>query len=270
MNKNMAKRVGKRKKPLKRAFITGVTIGGAAVFIFFLTVALLNMDRLEEKTIIVHSYIEKEEETTEEPAYAIDDEFLILVNWDNPVPYERPDDLVPLYEIFGEEVNVVNSEGSINKTAGFAAKKMFTDAAAQGITDYKITGAYRSTIYQQQLWEEKLAEDPTYGKNPFIEPVNVMPGNMSEHSTGLAIDVLCDDHDSADEYYGETPHAKWLYQNAHKYGFILRYPEGKEYITGVIYEPWHFRYVGIDAAKEIYENGLCLEEYIELISDTVI
>lgn len=190
------------------------------------------------------------------------EELLILVNWDNPVPYDRPDDLVTLDEIFNDEVALTNSEGSVNKEAGQAAKAMFSDALAQGIGRYKITSAYRSITYQDQLWNARREQDPTYGDDPYNKPVKVMPGNRSEHTTGLAIDILSEAHEQADDEFADTQEGQWLAENAHKYGFILRYPKDKEHITGVIFEPWHYRYVGVDAATEMYEKNLCLEEYL--------
>ena len=89
------------------------------------------------------------------------------------------------------------------------------------------------------LWPRTLIADP----------VRVLPGNTSEHTTGLALDILSPRHDEADDSFGETPEGLWLAENAWKYGFILRYPEGKEALTGVIYEPWHFRYVGKQSGK---------------------
>ena len=88
------------------------------------------------------------------------------------------------------------------------------------------------------------------------------PGT-SEHNLGLACDIVALDYQNLDDGYAETPEAKWLYENCAKYGFILRYPPDKEDITGVIYEPWHFRYVGEQAAQEIMQRGICLEEYLE-------
>lgn len=191
------------------------------------------------------------------------EEFLILVNWDHPVPYDRPDDLVTLGEIFNDEVALTNSEGSINKEAGQAAKAMFSDALAQGIGRYKITSAYRSITYQDQLWNARREQDPTYGDDPYNTPVKVVPGNRSEHTTGLAIDILSEAHEQANDEFAKTQEGRWLAENAHKYGFILRYPKNKEHITGVIFEPWHYRYVGVDAATEMYEKNLCLEEYLQ-------
>ena len=190
------------------------------------------------------------------------EEFLILVNWDHPVPYDRPDDLVTLGDIFNDEVALTNSEGNINKEAGQAAKAMFSDALAQGIGRYKITSAYRSIVYQDQLWNARREQNPTYGDDPYNTPVKVMPGNKSEHTTGLAIDILSEAHEQANDEFADTQEGRWLAENAHKYGFILRYPKNKEHITGVIFEPWHYRYVGVDAATEMYEKNLCLEEYL--------
>jgi D-alanyl-D-alanine carboxypeptidase len=189
---------------------------------------------------------------------------LILVNWDNPVPYERPENLAELKDIFGDEVGFVNPDGSINAEAGSAAKEMFVAAQAEGIGQYKLVSAYRSIAYQEKLWQARLAQDPGYGSDPYNNPVKVVPGKCSEHTTGLAIDILSESYGDSDEGYADTPEGKWLAANAYKFGFILRYPKDKEHITGVMFEPWHYRYVGRDAAKEIHDRGVCLEEYLGL------
>ena len=87
-----------------------------------------------------------------------------------------------------------------------------------------------------------------------------VPGS-SEHQIGLAVDIITADYTSLDEGFGDTPAGKWLAENSCKYGFILRYPQGKEEITSIEYEPWHFRYVGTEAATVITENDICLEEF---------
>ena len=86
-----------------------------------------------------------------------------------------------------------------------------------------------------------------------------MPG-ASEHQIGLALDIVTDSYRELNEGFAETAAGKWLAENSYKYGFILRYPLGKEYITGIEYEPWHFRYVGVEAATVITEQGITLEE----------
>ncbi|HWS28989.1 MAG TPA: M15 family metallopeptidase [Clostridia bacterium] len=197
-----------------------------------------------------------------ETADALQEGYLVLVNWSNPVPYDRPDGLVDLDDAFGDAVYLLNPEGSINAEAGKAALAMFEAAKEDGVSGYMVTTAYRSVAYQQELFEARRQKEPGYGSDPFNEPVKVLPGECSEHTTGLALDILAEDYRRADDGYADTVQGKWLFENAYRFGFILRYPKGKENITGVIYEPWHYRYVGIDAAKEIYDSGQCLEEYL--------
>lgn len=189
--------------------------------------------------------------------------YLVLVNWDHPTSGERPQRLIKLADAFGDEVALTNGEGMIEWQTAQAARKMFQAAQAAAVGRYKITSAYRSVSYQEQLFEARRAKDPDYGSDPYNNPVKVMPGRASEHTTGLALDILSEAHETANDVYGETDEGKWLAQNAHKYGFILRYPQDKQQMTGVIYEPWHYRYVGKEAAKEIFEQGLCLEEYVD-------
>lgn len=191
-----------------------------------------------------------------------DMQWLRLVNWDNPAPNQRPEDLIQLDQVFGEEVALVNGSGCIQKDAAAAAKQMCLDAGKQGIGPYKIASAYRSVEYQEELFQARLARDPDYGKNPYENPVKTLPGACSEHTTGLAMDILSVAYEQSDEGYGDTAEGKWLMEHAHEYGFILRYPKQKEHLTGVVYEPWHYRFVGVQAATEIYQKDLCLEEYL--------
>lgn len=237
-----------------------------AVMVAILAVGLLLFTRVcaqSEKTVHtgaarVCAQARPPAEAAENPPVE-DGRFLVLVNWEHPSDGSRPDTLVPMDEVFENEVSFEG--GSIDSMAGAAAREMFRAAQAEGVGPYKITTAYRSIEYQEQLWEQRLREDPDYGREPYSDPVRVLPGNTSEHTTGLALDILSPRHDEADDSFGETPEGLWLAENAWKHGFILRYPEGKEALTGVIYEPWHFRYVGKQAAKEIYQSGQCLEEY---------
>ena len=200
---------------------------------------------------------------------------LQLVNFNNPTGDERPHNLVSIRLVIGDEAVIrsydmsINQEAvirsydmSINQEAGIQLSKMCKEALRAGLDRYIINSAYRSVEEQKTLWENRLKTDPDYGKDPYKNPVKVMPGNMSEHATGLAIDLLNMSHTSANDAYGESEAGIWLSENAHKFGFIIRYPKDKQYITGVIYEPWHIRYVGKEAAEEIYNRGICLEEYL--------
>ena len=189
--------------------------------------------------------------------------FLVLVNLENPIASEeRPTGLVTMGTLFNDDLVLANPDGSINQVAGEAAKAMFQAAQEEGIGKYIITSAYRSISYQDTLFQARLEQDPDFASDPYANPIRVMPGKCSEHTTGLAVDILAENYREADDGYADSEEGKWLQKNAHRFGFVLRYPKDKEHITGVIYEPWHFRYVGVEAATEMYELGLCLEEYV--------
>ena len=145
-----------------------------------------------------------------------------------------------------------------NKEARAAFEQMATDAKALGFDLVAFSG-FRSYEYQTTLYNNYVNRD---GKEA-ADRYSARPGH-SEHQTGLAFDV--GENSQQDLWltaeFGETPAGKWLADNAHKYGFILRYPEGKEEITGFMYESWHFRYLGIEKATDVKETGLTLEEYL--------
>lgn len=136
-----------------------------------------------------------------------------------------------------------------------AFEELQADASAQGLNIYQGSG-YRS--YQYQITVYKSMCD-AYGEE-YASQVSARPG-YSEHQTGYTIDC-----NTIENGFALTPAGQWLAQHAHEYGFIIRYPEGKEDITGYAYESWHIRYVGVEAATEIYEQGLTLEEYLDVLS----
>lgn len=145
------------------------------------------------------------------------------------------------------------SNGYLANDAYVALKRLFKDSAALG---YNImdTSPYRSYSRQESIYNRYV---DIYGVKATDE-MSARPG-FSEHQTGLATDVIeiggsMDDFGYSDEF-------EWMKNNAHKYGFILRYPKDKEHLTGYIYEPWHYRYVGVDVATYIYENDIVFEEY---------
>lgn len=144
------------------------------------------------------------------------------------------------------------------------------DQEAQKAFDIMVATAKRDNIviksasdYRNYEQQSKLSGQSKnqYGEYSATTNKSVKPGT-SEHQTGLAFDVMGEDYDNKyDENFGNSKEAKWLEENAHKSGFILRYPKGKENITGRTYEPWHYRFVGVEAATEIHEKGLTLEEF---------
>ena len=140
--------------------------------------------------------------------------------------------------------------GQMEKEAAKYFKMMSDAAKKDGIKIYNVSG-YRSYDTQKKLYNNYVLRD---GKEK-ADTYSARAGT-SEHQTGLATDV-----NSISTSFDTTDAFKWLSKNAYKYGFILRYPKGKEYITGYMYEPWHYRYVGIDTAKIIYEKNITYEEY---------
>ncbi|MBE6649868.1 MAG: hypothetical protein E7613_01010 [Ruminococcaceae bacterium] len=148
----------------------------------------------------------------------------------------------------------------LSKYACLALEAFLKEGEANGITGVTVTSAYRSYEEQSELFQQEIQITGSSEQ----AAKNVNPPGTSEHQTGLAVDMH--NMPSASTAFGETKAAKWLATNAHKFGYILRYPANKTYITGINYEPWHFRYVGRYHATKMYELGLCLEEYLDYIN----
>ena len=182
---------------------------------------------------------------------------LALVNFENALP----ETFVP--ESLAEVDNGYETDSRIAE----AAKRMIADAYAQNVRIIALS-AFRDYEYQTELFENKvqrLQQEKGYSVDKAREEAKTVvayPGT-SEHQLGLALDLVDAGHTKLDESQENTKAYKWLYEHCDEYGFIVRYPNGKTDITGIIYEPWHFRYVGEEAAKVIMEEGLTLEEYLE-------
>lgn len=146
----------------------------------------------------------------------------------------------------------------LRKVAADALYDMFAKAKESGIYLYARSG-YRSYQTQVQLFNNYVERHGEEAANRY----SAKPG-YSEHQTGLVMDVTSESVNfQLDNKFGETKEGKWLSEHAHEFGFIIRYPKGKEDITGYIYEPWHIRYLGVDLATEVFESGLSYEEYLE-------
>ena len=143
----------------------------------------------------------------------------------------------------------------IDPTCQSQFNKLQSDASAQGLNIWFASG-FRSYDYQSQIYNNYVARDGQAAADTF----SARPGH-SEHQTGLAIDV-----NQIDDSFIGTPEAIWLENHCHEYGFILRYPQGKQDITGYKYESWHIRYVGTDMSYAIHNSGLTLEEYFGIDS----
>lgn len=181
---------------------------------------------------------------------------MALVNKEFYLPEEYiPEDLVrPDVEFSFGEVEIEKS--LMRKEAAESLENMFTNAAENGIELYAVSG-YRSYSRQKSLFE---AEINRVGIEKAEQAVAI-PG-ASEHQSGLAMDISSRSNKFyLNEAFADTTEGKWLKENAHRFGFILRYPKEKIDITNYVYEPWHFRYVGVKAATIMYEHNWTLEEY---------
>ncbi len=191
----------------------------------------------------------------QEPVYPEDGEWnKLLVNPWNPIP----DGYTP------ELVSIGNGQQADYRVKD-ALNAMLTDCRKAGYNPI-VCSSYRTVARQQTLFENETKAFMEYGyrreeAEEYAAKWVARPGT-SEHHTGLAFDIVSASYQKLDRGQENTPEQKWLIANCHKYGFILRYPDDKTDITGINYEPWHYRYVGLDIAKEIYEKQITLEEYL--------
>lgn len=177
-------------------------------------------------------------------------DILVLVNKEKYLPNDYiPNDLEAI------SLKYANKDRKLKKIAKEAFESLSNDAYLLGY-DIIAVSAYRSYEYQEELYNHYVDK---YGLE-YADKCSAKPGH-SEHQTGLALDVEGSNSDY--NKFEDTKEFNWMIDNSYKYGFILRYPKNKENITGFKYEPWHYRYVGTDAAKEIYINNLTLEEYLK-------
>lgn len=216
---------------------------------------------LEPQPVSTTELTTEAEPTMEELCQDIYDnnkDLLLLVNKDNQIP----DDYT-----FTE--HTLNSGYIVDDRAYEDLKQMLTDCLEAGY-DYTIISAYRSRELQEGIVKKNVDNYMAMGyseEEAYNETYKTVqkPG-CSEHETGLSLDITAAGVYSLTEYVADDPTNIWLMENCYKYGFILRYEEDKSDITGIDYEPWHFRYVGKEAALFLTENNLCLEEFYMYIN----
>lgn len=199
--------------------------------------------------------------TADEARAMLADPLMVLVNHTS----KMPDD-------YTSDTKECGSATAVNKTLQTVACDAFLEmqkaAAADGVTVWMQSG-YRSVKYQTSLYERKTkyyldkGYDNATAKEKAAAVVN--PPGYSEHNCGLAADLNSPEHTGLDEGFEKTAAFRWLCEHAGDYGFILRYPKDAEDKTEIIYEPWHWRYVGVENAAKINASGLCFEDYIETL-----
>jgi len=180
----------------------------------------------------------------------------ILINNEHLLPSDYvPEELVEIHEPMGSKLDKTYIN-RLNIKAYQAFKEMQKDALKEGYEIF-IDSSYRTYEYQEKIFNKTVLEKGLEHALRFI----AKPGG-SEHQTGLAIDVIFRRNNQMIEEQNENdPEIRWLFSNSYKYGFILRYPKGKEKITGFNFEPWHFRFVDKKLAKKIFTDNITLEEY---------
>ncbi|MEK4882914.1 M15 family metallopeptidase [Paenibacillus sp. FSL R5-0908] len=203
-------------------------------------------DKIRKESITNNNSLEV---VTQDQVYQGD---LLLVNRQYPVHEDSvKSDIVTLYE----QADLVQGYGlldtSIRLSESVAHKfnKMVKAAEKEGVNHFLISSGYRDFEEQEKLYQEKGSD-------------YALPAQYSEHNLGLSLDI-----GSSQSEMSKAPEGKWLQKNAWKYGFILRYPKDKTEITGIKYEPWHFRYVGLPHSAIIHEKGLVLEQYLDFLKE---
>jgi len=191
-------------------------------------------------------------------AAVVDDEYSrviivpMLINTENVMSADfMPNNLVKL----GDEVKGTATL-QINATVRQAYLVMQADMEKEGVKLPMVISAYRSYARQKELYDAKVAQ---YGVN---QKVTAIPGT-SEHQYSACVDLSTDG--TCQNNFGELPTGIWIAENSYKYGFVVRYPENKKELTGINFEPWHIRYVGVEHATAMYEMDMCLEEYTEYL-----
>lgn len=183
-----------------------------------------------------------------------DDWMLLLVNSSNPVPDDWSIQTVELRNGF-----------QVDERCYPDLQEMMDACREDGLAPL-ICSAYRTQEYQEKLYRSQIEKQMALGYSRERAETEAaryvaVPGT-SEHQLGLAVDIVDTGYQLLDDAQADTDVQKWLMEHSWEYGFILRYPEGKSEITGIAYEPWHYRYVGRESAEQIYRAGVCLEEYL--------
>lgn len=193
-------------------------------------------------------------------------DYLMLVNRDNALPADYvPTDLVAIADVIPESVLKVKYRGTeANRVATQALYRMLEDAIEDGVSNWQVSSAYRRYSDQQALVDQSVARyqknNPSWSRDRCLSATyqTVAPAGTSEHMTGLAFDITV-----PGVSFTGTEQQKWLHEHCYEYGFVVRFTEEKQAITGFLAESWHIRYVGTEAAQIMTYNDWCLEEYVE-------
>lgn len=271
IDNNKARFLKKYEERLKKVLILGFVSG---IIICFLLVSLINRIRvggmekkykeqittLEDKNEQLSGELKSgstqkgENQNSEKLSSTEEGWALVLISESNPLDTEYRPELVEVVEGKFVDARIMPE-----------LSQMLEDAVGDGMQMY-VLSAYRDYESQREVFNTTMVDWINQGKSPLeayeeTKKSVAVPGT-SEHASGLALDIVSTKYGELDDKQAETEEAKWLAENCWKYGFILRYPPEKSEITGIVFEPWHYRYVGKEAAKEIKEKDVTLEEYL--------
>ena len=226
--------------------------------------AVLSVQRARETETPAPSFSPSEPTDVVLPSFPLaaapdrDDPLLLLVGRENPLPADYAPELTRLSDWELSVASVMYDD----------LCAMLTDGRAEGLR-FQVCSAYRTRDEQRALFDEDVDRYMAQGMSEAeataaTDRYTMRPG-CSEHETGLAVDIVALDNQLLDESQERTPETQWLHAHCWEYGFLLRYPPEKSDLTGIAYEPWHYRYVGREAARYFHENGLTLEEFFALL-----
>lgn len=259
---------GRRKRPsmilcMMILDLVLICVSGVCMYHFYMPKRAVEASEVEENKLkqqlsepTKDRSLELEREAKE--IYKKTPELLILVN----AEHELSDD----YKV--ELANVKDQQGKVAQCMVSDLEKMLEDGEKQGYS-FCIVSSYRDAEYQKRVIQNDIQRYIDSGISPEkafqLTMEQVMPAGCSEHETGLAVDITSRNYIELEQDQENTPDNQWMRENCWKYGFIVRYPAGKTSITGISYEPWHFRYVGKEAAIFLQTNHLTLDEFWKLI-----
>lgn len=264
--KQRIRRLRKMRRIRRNCLYTITILSILTGILWILPTVMKELQREEKRFPVYDKVVAKELEATEITEAAKPAEAEALVEEEPGWQLQLVNQWNPITEYDDSRIIDIGEKQSVDERCYKDLMEMLEDCRAEGISP-KICSSYRSWETQERLYLNKVERLMAKGyqeEAAYLEAAKAVavPGT-SEHQIGLAVDIVDELNQHLNSSQERTATQQWLMENSWKYGFILRYPKGKSELTGVIYEPWHYRYVGREAAEEIYEQEICLEEYVE-------
>lgn len=254
-----------KKKKIRRKRKKNIFVGFVSILLIVIIMIILLTNKKEKQEETVETFLSGTDNVivveTKKPEIdsRTTDWNLILVNKENRIPED--------YQV---ELQTVEGKHKVDTRIVEPLTQMLTDVRKEGLQPY-ICSSYRTNQTQTTLFNKKVKQYQRlgYSKQQAEEEASywVTLPKTSEHEVGLSVDIVSKSYQILDEKQENTAVQKWLMENCDKYGFTLRYPTYKKEITRINYEPWHYRYVGIENAKFMKEKDYCLEEYIAYLKE---